>query len=89
MSFAGVASPLLYVSSSQINVAVPAGSACSNLGWVSTHFSTMQVSVNGVPAPPRELPLAPSNPSLFGDLSGAVSARWVTSLTTAGSWIWR
>jgi uncharacterized protein (TIGR03437 family) len=68
VTFGGEAAPLLYVSSSQINVAVP----FDVLGQIvpgPPKFATMQVSVNGVDAPPREVPLIASNPSLFADLN--------------------
>jgi uncharacterized protein (TIGR03437 family) len=86
VSFANVAAPLLYVSSSQINVAVPSG-VLEQPGVGLSYFTTMQVSVNGVPAPPRELPLAPSNPSLFGDLSGTVSSCTVGNITYYGGFM--
>ncbi|MGP0072245.1 MAG: SBBP repeat-containing protein [Bryobacteraceae bacterium] len=68
VTFGGRPATLLYVSSSQINLAVPLGV----LGQVvpgPQNFATMQVSVNGVAAPPREVPLIASNPSLFANLT--------------------
>jgi uncharacterized protein (TIGR03437 family) len=54
-----LSAPLLYVSSTQINFAVP-------LVDPSQTFATMQVTVNGASATPRQLPLTLSgNPSLF------------------------
>jgi uncharacterized protein (TIGR03437 family) len=71
--FEDTPAPLLYVSSSQINVAVPPGVLVqSRLG--SVNFTTMQVSVNGVAGPSRELPVAASVPSLFANLTGTVSS---------------
>jgi len=70
VTFAGQPGALLYVSPSQINVAVPLGV----LGQVvpgPQNYATMQVSVNGVAAPPREMPLIASNPSLFANLTSA------------------
>jgi uncharacterized protein (TIGR03437 family) len=52
---------LLYASSTQINFAVPSVSA-------SQPSATLQLNVNGVNAPARELPLTFENPSLFLDL---------------------
>jgi uncharacterized protein (TIGR03437 family) len=51
-----VSAPLLYVSSTQINFAVP---------LVSQSPAPMQLTVNGLSAPPRALPLTFANPSLF------------------------
>jgi uncharacterized protein (TIGR03437 family) len=56
ISFGSASAPLLYVSSNQINFAVP---------LVSQSPATMQLSVNGLSAPPRALPLTFANPSLF------------------------
>jgi hypothetical protein len=50
--------PILYASSTQINLAVPQLS-------FSAAFAAMQVTVNGVSSPPAELPLEIANPSLF------------------------
>jgi uncharacterized protein (TIGR03437 family) len=86
VSFDGVAAPLLYVSSSQINVAVPSG-VLEQPGVGLTNFTTMQLSLNGTPALSRELALTPSNPSLFGDLSGTVSSCTVGSVTYYGSFL--
>jgi uncharacterized protein (TIGR03437 family) len=73
VTFDGVKAPLLYASSSQINVAVPSGVLVENeMGPVS--FTVMQLSVDGVAAQPRELGTTASVPSLFGDLSGTVQS---------------
>jgi uncharacterized protein (TIGR03437 family) len=71
VTFDGTPAPLLYVSATQINVAVPPALSFVNaMGF--QNFPVMQVSVNGVAAPPRELPVVPSNPSVFADLSGTI-----------------
>jgi uncharacterized protein (TIGR03437 family) len=73
VTFDGVKAPLLYVSSSQINVAVPSSVLVENeMGPVS--FTVMQLSVNGVAASPRQLGATASAPSLFADLSGTVQS---------------
>jgi uncharacterized protein (TIGR03437 family) len=59
VTFGGLAAPLLYVSSNQINVAVPLVSA----GGVSG--TLMQVNVNGVSSVPLEFPVVSANPTLF------------------------
>jgi uncharacterized protein (TIGR03437 family) len=69
--FEGTPAAILYASSSQINVAVPSGVLEQN-GVGSVNFTTMQVSVRGVPGPARELPVAASVPSVFANLSGTV-----------------
>jgi len=56
--------PLLYVSSTQINFAAPLVDSGQN-------FATMQLTVNGASAAPRQLPLTFSNPSLFVDTAQA------------------
>jgi len=56
ISFGSVSAPLLYVSSTQINFAVP---------LVTESPASMQLTVNGLSAPPRALPLTFANPSLF------------------------
>ncbi len=53
-----VLAPLLYVSSTQINLAVP-------LVPIIQSLTVMQLTVNGVTAPPRQLPFTYANPSLF------------------------
>jgi uncharacterized protein (TIGR03437 family) len=80
VTFDGEPAPLLYVSSTQINVAVPSDEPYLN-SQGSQNFSTMKVSVSGVAGPPRALPVVPSNPSLFGDLSGTVSSCTVGEIT--------
>jgi len=84
VTFGGMPAPLLYVSSEQINVAVPAGFSFSNAEGFQ-NFASLQLSVNGVPAPARELPVVPSNPSVFADLSGTVSSCTVDGITYSGS----
>jgi uncharacterized protein (TIGR03437 family) len=84
VTFDDMPGTLLYVSSSQINVAVPYAEPFSN-SQGAENFSTMQVSVNGVAAPPRALPVVPSNPSLFGDLSGTVSSCTVGDISYYGA----
>jgi uncharacterized protein (TIGR03437 family) len=56
VSVGGLSAPLLYVSSTQINFAVPV---------VSPFSATMQLTVNGLNAQPRQLPVTYANPSLF------------------------
>ena len=63
VTFDGVPAQLLYASSSQVNVVTPPG-------FGQKPFTTMQLSVNGVPAGPRQLPVTRSNPNLLADLSG-------------------
>ncbi len=53
-----LAAPLLYASSTQINLAVP-------MLDFSLGFAAMQLTVNGVSSPPMQLPLEFANPSLF------------------------
>ena len=71
---------LLYVSSTQINVAVPADEPVENSEG-GQNLATMQVTVNGAKAPERALPIVASNPSLFGDLSGVFSSCTVGEIT--------
>jgi uncharacterized protein (TIGR03437 family) len=59
VSFGSLSAPLLYVSSNQINLAVPLVPE----GPLSA--TMMQVTVNGVQSPPRQLPVTSANPSLF------------------------
>jgi|SRR5579863_219817 len=54
-----LAAPLLYASSTQINLAVPPMLA------FSTSFAAMQLTVNGLSSSPTEFPLENANPSLF------------------------
>jgi uncharacterized protein (TIGR03437 family) len=66
VKFDGKPAQLLYVSASQINVAVPFG--------VGLQTSTViQVSVNGAASAPRMFPVTPSNPALFGNASFSVT----------------
>jgi uncharacterized protein (TIGR03437 family) len=62
ISFGGLAAPLLYVSSNQINFAVP-------LVPEGPSGSTMQLTVNSVSSPPRLFPIVSANPSLFVNVS--------------------
>ncbi|MBZ5608229.1 MAG: hypothetical protein LAP38_08230 [Acidobacteriia bacterium] len=62
VTFDGTPAKLLYVSSSQVNVAVP-----FDVGAKSS--VAMQVTVNGVPGPARSLPLTATAPSLFANLT--------------------
>ena len=54
----GVAAPLLYASSTQINVAMP-------MLLFSQSLAAIGLTVNGVSAPPVGLPLTVANPTLF------------------------
>ena len=63
VSFDGNPAQLLYVSASQINVVVPA-----SVGYGGV--TVMQVSVNGVTANLRQLPVTRSNPNLLASVSG-------------------
>jgi uncharacterized protein (TIGR03437 family) len=56
ISFGSLSAPLLYVSSTQINFAVPP---------VNQSPAAMQLTVNGLSAQPRGLPLTFANPTLF------------------------
>jgi hypothetical protein len=59
VQFDSLSAPLLYVSSTQINLAVP-------LAEASLSFSTLQVRVDGASSDARRIPLTYSaNPSLF------------------------
>jgi uncharacterized protein (TIGR03437 family) len=58
VSFGSTPAPLLYVSSTQINFAVPADLR-------SSVIAPMQMTVNGVSSVPLALPLTYANPSLF------------------------
>jgi uncharacterized protein (TIGR03437 family) len=58
VSFGSRAAPLLYVSSNQINLAVP-------LVSVGPSGTEMQVTVNGVSSPPLRFALTSANPGLF------------------------
>ncbi len=65
VTFDDIPAKLLYVSSSQINVAVPAVSQETDSIAAST---LMQIKVNGAPSAVRLFPLTSSSPSLFADL---------------------
>jgi uncharacterized protein (TIGR03437 family) len=58
LNFGSFSAPLLYASSTQINFAVP-------LVDPGQSYATMQLTVNGAGATPRQLPLTFANPSLF------------------------
>lgn len=83
VNFGSVSAPLLYVSSTQINFAVPLVDSHQN-------FGTMQLTVNDASAAPRLLPLTYSaTPSVFSntaDASQATSFGFVTlALNADGS----
>lgn len=59
VTFDGTPAPLLYVSSSQINVVVPLPASGVRKSTV------IQVSANGGASSPRQLPIVPSNLNLF------------------------
>jgi uncharacterized protein (TIGR03437 family) len=61
------AAPILYASSTQINLAVP-------LVTYDQSSAIMQVSVNGVNAAPRQFSLTYRNPSLFLNIPETVSS---------------
>jgi uncharacterized protein (TIGR03437 family) len=65
VTFDGNPAPMLYVSSSQINVVVPSPASFDDL---SQPFTVMQVTVNGAIVQ-RQLPFASSNLNLFTNLS--------------------
>jgi len=58
VDFGSLQAPLLYVSSDQINVAVP-------MVDEGPSDSTFQVAVNGVSSAPIEYPVTPANPEVF------------------------
>ena len=58
VSFDAIPAPLLYASSTQINLAVP-------LVPLSQSLASMQLTVNGAAAPARQFPLTYANASLF------------------------
>jgi uncharacterized protein (TIGR03437 family) len=62
VTFDGNPAQVLYASSSQINVAVPASVAHEKT-------TVMQISANGATSAPRQLPVVAANPELFADLS--------------------
>jgi uncharacterized protein (TIGR03437 family) len=66
VTFGSEAAPLLYVSSSQINLAVPPLS-------LNSSDTEVQVTVNGVSSPRFRLPLTSANPGLFVEESFAVA----------------
>jgi uncharacterized protein (TIGR03437 family) len=78
VTFDGKPAQLLYVSESQINVAVP-------FGVGSEESTVMQVSVNGTTSAPRLFPVTPSNPALFGSASFAITGCGGGSRSYVGS----
>jgi uncharacterized protein (TIGR03437 family) len=80
VSFGSLAAPLLYVSSNQINLAVP---------LVSEETATvMIVTVNGVSSPSLQFPVAYANPSLFvvpGTYDFASAESFALALNANGS----
>lgn len=84
VTFNGLAAPLLYVSATQINVAVPAG-VLKEAGLGLVRYALMQLMVNNVPVISRQIPLIDSNPSVFGDLSGAVNSCTSGGITSYGA----
>jgi uncharacterized protein (TIGR03437 family) len=82
VSFGSLLAPLLYVSSSQINFAVP----LVDEGSVS--FPAMQVTVSGVSSSPLAFPVTSANPSLFvvpGTYSATSQAFATLALNADGS----
>jgi uncharacterized protein (TIGR03437 family) len=65
VEFDDIPAKLLYVSSSQINVAVPG--AAQNSAFIEPN-TVMQIKVNGAVSALRLFPLTSSTPSLFADL---------------------
>jgi uncharacterized protein (TIGR03437 family) len=65
VTFDDVPANLLYVSSSQVNVAVP---SYPTLNAAAVSSSVMQITVNGATSTARLFPVTTSNPSLFGNL---------------------
>ncbi len=84
VTFNGEPAPLLYVSSSQINVAVPFDEPYTN-SQGNQNLATVQVTVNGTPAAPRALPVVPTNPNLFANLTG-ISTCTIGAITYNGSY---
>jgi len=76
LSFGSLPAPLLYASSTQINSAVPAAAFNQGPGAI-------QLTVNGVNAPTRQLPVAFSNPSLFLNTALLSQANEVGFVVTA------
>jgi len=80
VSFGSLEAPLLYVSSDQINLAVP---------LVSQETATvMKVTVNGVSSPSLEFPVTYANPSLFvvpGTYDFASAESFALALNANGS----
>ena len=71
VTFDDTPAKLLYVSSSQINVAV---TGLSQTGASIEPSSVMQIKVNGAPAAVRLFPITSSTPSLFADLFASLPA---------------
>ncbi len=74
--FGSLAAPLLYVSPTQINLAVPLVSEDP------LSLPAMKVTVNGVPSPSLEFPVSYANPSLFV-VPGSYSPTLEQSITLA------
>jgi uncharacterized protein (TIGR03437 family) len=85
VTFDDVQATLLYVSPSQIDVAVPLSEPYLN-SQGGQNFTVMLVSVNGIAGQPRAMPVVSTNPSLFGDLSGTVSSCTVGENTYFGAY---
>jgi uncharacterized protein (TIGR03437 family) len=80
VSFGSLAAPLLYVSSNQINLAVP---------LISQESATlMKVTVNGVTSPSLQFPVTYANPALFvvpGSYDFASAESFAVALNADGS----
>jgi uncharacterized protein (TIGR03437 family) len=76
ISYGSAFAPMLYVSSTQLNFAMP---------FVNQTLSPppMQLTVNGLSAPPRALPLTFANPSLFLNSAQAAQASSLGSVALA------
>src|ERR1700733_2316664 len=82
IDFGSLAAPLLYVSSNQINFAVP------SVDEGPESFPAMQVTVNGVSSPALAFPVTSSNPSLFvvpGSYSSPSQTFFTLALNADGS----
>jgi uncharacterized protein (TIGR03437 family) len=80
VSFGSLAAPLLYVSSNQINLAVPLVSEQS--------AAAMTVTVNGASSPSLQFPVTGANPSLFvvpGSYQSASAESFALALNADGS----
>jgi uncharacterized protein (TIGR03437 family) len=86
VTLGGKPAPVLYSSATQLNMAVPTGFAFSNTVG-NQNFAALQVAVHGVAAPERELPIVPSNPNVFADLSGTATSCTIGDMTYFGAFI--